>query len=612
MPEAASPAASAFTVAAADFRRHPGRRPLAIMMDQPRPLRGSERIGRRLVSAGASIAVLMALSAGSATAQQWTGASSNDWTDGANWNGGTVPTSPSAVTINSSNPAVLGAGGAASGSTGNLFVGDTTSGSLTVQNGSTLTSLGSFRIGGGTGTGTVTVTGAGSQWTATGLALSVGGSGTGILNIQNGGTVTASGGVSLGNAGGVGTLNVSNATIASQSLNVGAGSQVNFDNATYRATRSSGVWIGTGPGTLNIAAGGLTLDSVGFTVSVLRELSGAGALTKTGTGILNLTTSNSYTGRTVIDQGTLALRANSSIAASSGVTANGTFDISAITPSGVDIQSLSGTGNVVLGAKTLTLTNANDTFAGAITGTGDLTILGGTQTLTGVSTYGGETNVRGTSSLRLLNGGQITGTSATTLDGPGVTAQVSGAGSLLQTGTLTFANGAGSNVTLDILDGGVVRTTGAGTTAIGSSATAVATVNVDGAGSRFEVTDGLGIGNVSAGTTAFLNVTNGGTVQSASGIVGTSFRSTATRAVTVSGAGSNWTMSGALNLRSGASLSVVDGGAVTAATSTIARVSRARPICCCPAPDPLTRSPAISWSAARPEPALSRWRTALA
>jgi len=506
MPEAASPAASAFTLDTTEQHTHRRRRSLAITIDQPRPLRGNARIGRRLVPTSVSIAVLMALSAGSATAQTaWTGATNTDWTNNTNWSGGAVPASPTAVTINSANPAVLGAGGAASGSTGNLFVGNTTSGSLTIQNGSTLTSLGSFRIGGGTGTGTVTVTGAGSQWTATGLALSVGGSGTGILNIQNGGTVTASGGVSLGNAGGVGTLNVSDATIVSQSLNVGAGSQVNFDNATYRATRSSGVWIGAGTGTLNIAAGGLTLDSVGFTVTALRELRGVGGLTKTGTGNVNLTTSNSYTGRTVIDQGTLALRTNGSIAASSGVTANGTFDISPITAAGTDIQSLSGSGVVTMGAKNLTITNASDTFSGTFNGTGVLTITGGKEILNGDnSAFGGSTIVQGgTLAVNGVLGGTMDVLSGSRLQGIGTVGDTTNAaGGVIapgnSIGTLTVAgNYAGTGGTLQIesvLGGDASPTDKLVVTGNTAGSTTVRVINVGGTGAQ--TTEGIKIVDV--------------------------------------------------------------------------------------------------------------------
>ena len=71
------------------------------------------------------------------------------------------------------------------------------------------------------------------------------------------------------------------------------------------------------------------------------------------------------------------------------------FNVSAITPAGTNIQSLAGSGAVTLGAKNLTITNANDLFSGVISGTGGLTVAGGTQILSGVNTYSGATTVSG-------------------------------------------------------------------------------------------------------------------------------------------------------------------------------------------------------------------------
>ena len=73
---------------------------------------------------------------------------------------------------------------------------------------------------------------------------------------------------------------------------------------------------------------------------------------------------------TTINGGTLALSGSGSIADSSDVIDDGTFDISAT--SGASIVTLSGNGTVKLGGKKLTLTNASTTFSGTIGGTGGL------------------------------------------------------------------------------------------------------------------------------------------------------------------------------------------------------------------------------------------------
>lgn len=359
----------------------------------------------KLLSGVGAAALVIALSAGSATAQTWTGNTSNDWMVGTNWSTSTVPAG-GAVHIGtiSPNPTVLGVGGAAVGTSGDLYVAGTTGlfGNLTIQNGSTLTSTGTeFHIGNGAGSiGIVTVTGAGSQWTTSGATIEIGAGGNGTLNIQNGGTVVAQGGVTFGTfAGGDGTLNINGGgTLETSRLsrtNLGAG-QVNFDNATLRARANNNFFIsGFSTGALNIAAGGLTVDTQAFNVRAGSGFSGVGGLTKTGTGTLTLQAANTYTGETVIQAGTLALTSNGSIAASTRVVANGTFSISGISATGTSIQSLAGTGFVVMGTKDLTITNANDTFSGIISGSGDLTLIGGTQTFSGANTYTGTTNVSG-------------------------------------------------------------------------------------------------------------------------------------------------------------------------------------------------------------------------
>jgi autotransporter-associated beta strand protein len=106
---------------------------------------------------------------------------------------------------------------------------------------------------------------------------------------------------------------------------------------------------------------GVLSDAAGKTGSITVGNSGTG-------GSVTFSGSNTYTGTTTIDSNaTLALSGNGSISSSSAVIDNGSLDISA-TNSGASINSLSGNGAVALGSKTLTLSHANDTFAGVIAG----------------------------------------------------------------------------------------------------------------------------------------------------------------------------------------------------------------------------------------------------
>lgn len=390
----------------------------------------------------ASVAALSALMPGLAAAQTWTGATSNDWTVGSNWNGGTVPAG-GAVSIVAGSTVVLGVTGPATGTTGTINVRDAVGapGSLTIQNGSTLTSTGTVSISDVVGgTATVTVTGAGSRWNAS--TITTGTAGTGILNITDGATVTVTSRIIVTTpVNGTGTLNISNATLVNRGFGITVGNargQINFDNATFRAAiNTPGISSGTAAQN-NIAAGGLTVDSNGFTVLQANGFSGVGGLTKTGAGIFRFAgVGNSYTGETVIQQGTLQLSniagSGNAVASSSRVVDNAIFDLSLMPAPNARIQSLAGSsaGSVTLGTKDLIITNANDTFAGSISGTGGLQLTGGTQALFGVQAYSGATTIT-SGTLALTSGGDIAASSQVIANGTFSIAGLSGAGTSIQ------------------------------------------------------------------------------------------------------------------------------------------------------------------------------------
>jgi fibronectin-binding autotransporter adhesin len=168
-------------------------------------------------------------------------------------------------------------------------------------------------------------------------------------------------------------------------------------------------------------------------------MSGTGKLRKIGAGTLTLSSANSYSGGTLVDAGTLTTDTTGALgtgpasiasgatlqfggkadagklaianagtlrlqdtASAAGATvtnaAGGQVRID-LTTTGTSIGSLSGAGDVVLGAKTLTTgaIGGDNTISGAITGTtGSLVKVGtGTLTLSGTATYAGETRVTG-------------------------------------------------------------------------------------------------------------------------------------------------------------------------------------------------------------------------
>jgi len=135
-------------------------------------------------------------------------------------------------------------------------------------------------------------------------------SGARVLNVD-GGTIngTAAGGshINLQNTttGGTSTMNIKNGGLVAVDAIVGGfTATLNFDNGTLKATASDLNFIGGGF-TVNIDAGGATLDSNGKDSTVPANLGGTGGLTKIGNGTLRLNGANIYAGTTTVSQGSL-------------------------------------------------------------------------------------------------------------------------------------------------------------------------------------------------------------------------------------------------------------------------------------------------------------------
>ncbi|WP_153020080.1 autotransporter outer membrane beta-barrel domain-containing protein [Paramesorhizobium deserti] len=159
---------------------------------------------------------------------------------------------------------------------------------------------------------------------------------------------------------------------------------------------------------ITLAAAENTIDTQGFNTTLTGSIDGPGALIKTGTGRLSLAAAESYAGRSIISQGTLALTGAGDIGASSGVTADGSFDISGIATDTTAIKALSGgrDGRVHLGDKGLVITAAqNDDFEGVIDSAGGLAVTGGRQIFSGDNEYTGGTQIAKGSALQLGSGG---------------------------------------------------------------------------------------------------------------------------------------------------------------------------------------------------------------
>jgi autotransporter-associated beta strand protein len=287
-------------------------------------------------------------------------------------------------------------------------------------------------------------------------------------------------------------------------------------NNTYTGgTTISGGTVQLGNGGTTGAIVGAVLDNgtLGFdrsnALSMTGVISGSGSITQFGTGTTTLTAADTFTGTTTISGGTLALTGGGSISSSSSVNDSATFDISGITSGTASIITLTGSGSVVLGGKTLNLTSAGDTFSGDIgsDGTGSLKITDGTETLTGVNGYTGTTTINGTATLVIGSGGDISASSG-----------------VVDAGTFDIS-GAGGNVSITTLSSNGVVTLG-GNTLILTSASGIFSGAINGTGG-LEISGGtetLSGANTYTGATtidtgAQLTLNTSTAISSSSGVV---------------------------------------------------------------------------------------------
>lgn len=226
----------------------------------------------------------------------------------------------------------------------------------------------------------------------------------------------------------------------------GAGATLDISQTTSGAS-VGGLFSLSPVGTVSLGSKTLTITTGSFFGGVIQDggiAGGTGGNLAIASGATQqLYGTNTYTGTTTIASGGQLDLINfggsdGSIATSSNVVANGIFDIQALS-GGTSIKSLSGSGNVNLGANTLTITAGSGTFAGVLDdggAGGGLTVTGGTQTLTGANTYIGATTINGGT---LVVDGSIVSASTVnaggTLAGSGTVGSVGVAGGTLAPGS---------------------------------------------------------------------------------------------------------------------------------------------------------------------------------
>ena len=379
-----------------------------------------------------------------------------------------------------------------------------------------------------------------------------GGDGTGAwgtLTIADTASVTATNGFSIGTT--AWGLNLNGGTLTTKNLSYSPHSfsgttNLNFNGTLIKANQDIANFIVVGSGGLdagfnpNIQAGGAKFDTNTFTIGIGVALQGTGALTKSGSGTLNLNVANSYSGGTIVDGGTLSLNheptgiANTAIGAMSSSNTVTINNGGVLTSDGLRNNWLSNTGLASGGSNAISVTvNQGGTLKGGtgrITGLGNVTLNGGT-----IEVSNGLVSGSWNGSFTL--GGDITvsGTAASSI----TTASGSTASANLQMSN--GSNGVGGTRTFTVND----VTSNAASDLVVSARLANGTVIKAGTGT-------LELATGATGTGVAVNWTiNAGTVlASAASVVG--------GAVTVEGAsavldiaGNNQTSVGAVTLKSG-------------------------------------------------------------
>ena len=281
-----------------------------------------------------------------------------------------------------------------------------------------------------TGAGRLLFTGSNAD---TDTALGNGGNGNVMIALSQGGLIDVQSGRLLGSSSvqGFWTNNLG-------SLNIAAGARFDTVEGLVRVDALTGAgalaggYDGTVPLTVGVAGGsgtfsGTITDNLDFAHRYL-------ALTKVGAGTQTLSGTNTYTGQTSIEGGTLEVRNGSAIDDFGvvSVSSGATFLVS----NAETIGRLSGAGAVNLAGGSLTLADSSGTYSGALSGVGSLVLSGGSLSLGGALTNAGGLVQGGTTAASLLSTGSITvAGNAVTMTGT--------ANSLTNAGTVSSSGGTG-------------------------------------------------------------------------------------------------------------------------------------------------------------------------
>jgi T5SS/PEP-CTERM-associated repeat protein/autotransporter-associated beta strand protein len=357
---------------------------------------------RRLLATASMLALALAAATPVRAQTAWTGTTSTDWFTAGNWTAGVPTGSVTTIDTNSPNATVVGAAGAQANA---LYVGFSSTGTLTIQNGGTLTN-GAGLVGFNSGaTGNVTVDGVGSTWSSGFIDIGSAANATGTVTVKNGGAVSGS-----------------FTQIGDQSF---GSNTVTVDGVGSTWTDSSYFMVGgLGRGALTIKNGGAVSDD---TVYVGQQNTGTGTVIVDGAGSTWTNSNTLNVGN--LGSGTLTISNGGAVSAADVILGtfggSGTLNIGAASGQAAAAPGTLTTPTIEAGAGTGTIvfnhTSSNYTFAPTISGAVTVMVEAGTTILTATNTYSGATTISGgtlvvngsiaMSSLTTVNaGGTLTGT----------------------------------------------------------------------------------------------------------------------------------------------------------------------------------------------------------
>lgn len=508
-----------------------------------------------------------------------------------------------------------------------LVVGRNGAGTLSVTHGGSVTS--GIAFGGLTNylgsnpdsEGVVTIDGIGSSWSCTG-DLFVGNSGSGTLSITHGGSVNNSSsgsygfgsfiGYSPGSAGlvvvnGIGsTLAIQRDSRSNTSFYIGyggSGTLLVTDGGSASVAGTTYVGYGTGAtGLIDFGVGAGTFTTKTLFVAAL-QLSGTGTINTCGfVGDADVVLDLAHGSRQAItiQQPGRNVRINIDLTSTPDAFGCGWNDAGSLAiKDGFKLNSLNGyvgykagsagTASVIGTGSTWAISgtqSSNSSFLIGNSGSGTLLVAAGGSVSSGrkavdssvghnagaigvVSVDGGGSiwnsqgalfvGNSGSGTLSITNGGTVSNTSAHIGNSPGSagTVDVGDVGSTWNNNGAVFVGDSGSG-TLSISHGGRVITTSGG--AVGYGPGSVGVVAIDGTGSAWTNT-GSGaslfwIGNSGGGT---LSLTNGGSLNSGQAPVFVRGYGASSRLV-VDGPGSAWTGNGSVNISDSGSVVAKNGG----------------------------------------------------